>query len=839
MLRISTKKQIADIIPSLLTIHHKLRNQPADKVFSLLNDCQQAAIAIGECIERELPEDKEFIPRLERYCEQLYQISQGSICRSEEIRLLDSLLKYVRDGIGRIQGRYQIVFFPYKVSMWDSLESIWMAASEDVRCECKVVPIPYYSFDANRKEWIYHYEGADFPEEVPVTDYREYSLEKELPEVAYVHNPYDNNNYVTSVEPAYYSGELKKYVQKLVYVPYYATSGFISEEHKLLPVYQNMDYMVAQSADFMKECREFFYYPKLQLLGSPKFDRVIRMSEEGVEIPAEWREVLGGKKTLMLNTSINCFLHDGEIYLKKLRSLFEWIKGRTDVALIWRPHPLLVSTIQSMRPQLMEQFEALRSFFQEQKIGVFDATPDVTKTVSIADAYIGEAASSVINLFGAAGKPIFILNNYMYRMADKEEQRKFQIADFLCVNGKYWITSTNCNGIFTMEGDWEQIHYVTSVPGQPRWGMVWGSIVENGGKLYPSSAMNSELDCYNLATGEIETIGAAEDGENLYLGRVVSYREKLFYLPGKKRGILEYNTKTKEWKEHQAPVEALSSGIENQIYEYAYDGRAEGRYWWIDVTYANRILQFDMETGEYQIFEIGDKAFGYAGIEVEDGILYLAEIHTGYVVRFDSRTRETQVYEMPQEFQPHSGNTGRALTSGILINAGDYLVTVPGYADGMVKIDKKSGNTSLFIPDFWKDALTPANGFHPGVHGAACAAKLLDENTLLVQRTCDLAIAIVDVRTEDYTVTYPRFAEDDLSAMLKNQDGFEKKDKYQGFFCVESAWFSLEKFVDDLVNGRLEDVKKRQKEELQTMAVNLDGTCGKKTHEFLMSVLEA
>lgn len=41
--------------------------------------------------------------------------------------------------------KIKVAFFPYKISMWDSLESIWEAADRDESCECQVIPIPYYS----------------------------------------------------------------------------------------------------------------------------------------------------------------------------------------------------------------------------------------------------------------------------------------------------------------------------------------------------------------------------------------------------------------------------------------------------------------------------------------------------------------------------------------------------------------------------------------------------------------------------------------------------------------------------------------------------------------------
>lgn len=43
---------------------------------------------------------------------------------------------------------YKVVFMPYKASMWDSLESVWMAADKDERCEALVVPIHIMNWTA-------------------------------------------------------------------------------------------------------------------------------------------------------------------------------------------------------------------------------------------------------------------------------------------------------------------------------------------------------------------------------------------------------------------------------------------------------------------------------------------------------------------------------------------------------------------------------------------------------------------------------------------------------------------------------------------------------------------
>ena len=67
------------------------------------------------------------------------------------------------------------------------------------------------------------------------------------PDIIVIHNPYDDSNFVTSVDARYYSRNLKFYTDCLVYIPYYATSGGMAEMQSLCPAYVNVDYIVIQS----------------------------------------------------------------------------------------------------------------------------------------------------------------------------------------------------------------------------------------------------------------------------------------------------------------------------------------------------------------------------------------------------------------------------------------------------------------------------------------------------------------------------------------------------------------------------------------------------------------
>lgn len=839
-MRIFIKEQLMDLLQSMQELHLSLTLiKDKEQVIQILGDCQQAAIAIGEAVEENLPEDTLIVSFLERYCEEAFRLSEvrEEAFSEKNIVALDKLTNNIKSLLKEILPVYHVVFMPYKASMWDSLESIWLACKEDKRCECFVMPIPYFEFDSENKKWEYRYDGEEFPEEVPTIHYNDYSFQQNCPDVGYIHNPYDDHNWVTSIHPSFYSNKLKQYIRKLVYVPYYVTGGFISKEHLELPVYHNMDYMVVQSAYAKSFCRDMYYYDKILPLGSPKLDRVIRLCRECPAIPEQWKPLLNGKKILMLNTSIGCFLQDGEVYLKKIKYICEVIKNQDKVALIWRPHPLLEATIKSMRPYLLSEYNALKAYFVENEIGVLDETPDISRTVAISDGYIGEEGTSVINLFAAAGKPIFILNNYITGVFTEQDKRKVHITDMVKQEDKIWFTTNRYNALFYADGEAKQIRYAGCVKEQPKWQGAYPFLIEKGKDLLLSPDVADRPAIYETDSEKMELIGAERTEENMRYRKIVRYGNRIFYLPTVNDYIAELHIETGEWKYHSECIHELRRGIdtsEEVVFEYA----VYGDKMWISATYTNCVLQFHMEDGTYELYPIGSEQSGYSGIAADKEYLWLAQIQGGDIVRWNRHSEEMQVFYMPEGFRFWQSTTGRSLAHLYLIDMGQWLVTIPGFSNCMVKLDKTTGETSLLNEDFWKKAAEKGNGYHPEFFLSSEFGAKMSEETVIVQRNYDDAVAILHIEDETYEVFYPTLTEDDYAKLTEGEDGFEKAEKKSGFFRRESRIFSLEGFMDDLVHDRLKDVRVRQLEELSTLAANLDGSCGQKVHDFMLDVLE-
>ena len=302
------KKQAVDSLKLLGQAHDgikKMIEAGNDKAaLDLLSQCQECAIRLGEIIEAVEGENFVTIPLIEEYCELAYQIyekilNNGRVNANQVNKALRRSLVRVENSVkNEITERMEVVFLPYKASMWDSLESVWKAADEDPNCDAYVVPIPYYDKNPDGSFREEHYEGGEYPAYVPVTSYREYDFAMRKPDMIFIHNPYDDCNYVTSVAPEFYSENLKQYTEKLVYIPYFVL-GEVDPDHKeavekiahfcTAPGVIHADVVIVQSENMRKayidvltgaagENTRPYWEKKILGLGSPKMDKVLESS---------------------------------------------------------------------------------------------------------------------------------------------------------------------------------------------------------------------------------------------------------------------------------------------------------------------------------------------------------------------------------------------------------------------------------------------------------------------------------------------------------------------------------------------------------------------------------
>lgn len=444
-MRKQQKIQAEEMINLLSQAHDEIKKAIGvgenKEALALIVQCQDAAIQLGNFIEQNEGEACATIRILEHYCELLYQIFEG--IQHDRATNINRALKNLRKTLIQIENSIKneikvkkvLVFLPYKASMWDSLESVWRAAYEDPDCDAYVIPIPYYDKNPDGSFREMHYEGDLYPDYVPVTDYNSYNFEVQRPDMIFIHNPYDEWNYVTSVHPFFYSRNLKKYTDNLVYIPYFILGDAEPDDYDTIkqmehfctvPAVIHADKVIVQSekmrqiyinvlSETMGKDTRKIWENRILGLGSPKIDKVLNARKEDIVIPDEWLKVVkkpdgNYKKIIFYNTSVSALIKHEEKMLQKIRSVFEIFKENQDeITLLWRPHPLMQATIESMRPQLWQEYKEIVEQYKQESWGIYDDSADLDRAVVLSDAYYGDA-SSVVQLYKKTGKMIMMQN---------------------------------------------------------------------------------------------------------------------------------------------------------------------------------------------------------------------------------------------------------------------------------------------------------------------------------------------------------------------------------------------------------------------------------------------
>ena len=530
------KKSLLEIFQTMYEAHANIKEMIDKRDFEnvqiLLGDCQNTAIEIGTGIESSEGEGCVTIEYLEGYCEALYEIYiqlTDKYTGSKAQKILNKKLIRAENSVRNdIKIRYEVVFCPYKASMWDSLESVWKAASDDPDCDAYVVPIPYYDRDADYSLGKLHYEASLFPDYVPTVYYRTYNFEARRPDAIYIHNPYDDRNFVTSIDPRFYSRQLKRYTDCLVYIPYCvydepksATDPKTLEyfERYITPVMFHADWIIFQSENFSRtfiktvssrtNISESIWNTKILSLGSPKYDKA-SASIAGADMNEAWKNKIFSddgtkKKVIFYNTSLSMLLKYNEKMIDKISSVIAYFEQHQDnYLLLWRPHPLMEATIKAMRPDLWKRYQYIVEEYKRKDIGIYDDTPDYSVGFAVSDAYYGDF-SSLVQLYQASGK---MLLQQDVRVKDYCNSLDYVVSNNMYYDGEYiWATAMNYNGVYRIDPITFYAEYIGTFPNEDFNGYyLYFGIEEKNNKLYFCPYNAGSIGILDKKTLQISTV---------------------------------------------------------------------------------------------------------------------------------------------------------------------------------------------------------------------------------------------------------------------------------------------------------------------------------------------
>ena len=849
-MRKKQKQQAEELTAQMEQAHDLIRKYIEQKnnlsakqsAMQLLEDCQSGGISLGTLIEHTEGEGHPTVSLLEEYCELIYKIHEeladGKEANANKIYkpLRQKLIKISNSLKNDIKVRVEAVFLPYKASMWDSLESVWQAADADPDCDAYVMPIPYFDKNPDGSLGQMHYEAAQYPADVPITAYDTFDFGVHQPDMIFIHNPYDSINYVTSVHPFFYSDNLKRFTECLVYIPYYATAGGMNEAQSWCPGYENADYIVIQAEKYRRYFDADIPDKKFLVFGSPKFDSVIHKCQNPPEPPAEWKEKMRGRKVYFYNTSISGMLANTEAFLKKMWYVFDIFKGRNDACLLWRPHPLLESTFDSMRKEYKPIFDALKAAFINDNIGIYDETPDMEKTIALSDVYIGDSGTSVTSLFGMAGKPLFILNNFIHALPEKDDWRgeKVNLRFDIQRNDRYQLIHNRL--WFSENNDYHYKFYMDLGLGCYGGGYYLKAL-EIGNRIYvlPGNAQNLLI----IEDKKIRKIDfePAEMQGNCFGG--YWYNENyIFIFPVRYPKVIRFHIGTEkiDYIDEIQPFEVRN--IENEWRRGAI--RVFGNELIFASPEDNQFLFMDIDTLEIRKRSSGSLCnLGAYNIVPDDDDLWILPLNGMTITRWNPKTGERREYNgrLPEKFKavkwPYETECEERPFGNITFSKEgekETIVISPTWGNMFLSLDRETGEMTEWVTPFPMKDRVRTGYFRAGsMGGFLFQPRQSGKTDYRMWDFPERKLYRIDIDTKEYEEIGIEFDCEELKA---HEPGFMEESEWMQYCLRENAFNSLKDLLDDHITGNQFD-RKKQTEAFSRINADTEGTCGVRVYRFV------
>lgn len=836
------KTQVLDLLQTIIEGVLYVKDADAHNGLMVLEDCQNAVGMLEEIFREnianiELSSLTDELINCNNVALVIKELKMADKRCEDEARKFIEILNKIKNIIQAEKEKYEIVFLPYKASMWDSMESIWEAAAADDDCEVYVVPIPYYDRNADLSLGTMHYEGNEFAEKVTVTSYLDYDIENIHPDIIYIHNPYDASNYVTSVDPRYYSDKLKNYTDMLVYVPYFVSREMLLRNSSIVPAMINADRVIVQSekakqitldvlakhinAKSQRERESILKVvsDKLLPMGSPKFDGIINRQKENIELPMEWKEIIGDRKIILYNVSVAGLLVGNEDVLTKIKDVFAFMRDREDVVLWWRPHPLNKATCASMRSRLLEEYSELEAAYKSEKIGVYDDTADVSRAIVMADMYYG-TSSSLVELFSITGKPVVYQSNYALREVGRYDKRTSAYCYKCLLDGNdIWFMSGNFNGLFKYMKDRNETVYMGTVPNEDGLAEnLYQQIlkIDNSLWLIPSKAQ--ELAEYNIETGEFYKYRLPEEvlTKSQKYVEAYWYKDKIVMVSTGESGILIFDLKSKEMKVYNSFVNHLK--VIHPSFVFPNKGCLVRDRIYLITQYDNKIIEFDLKTKKYKIHSLEIAPDEFHGIR-HDGKNFIIVSSNG-LLRWDKKKLTQYKIEALEE--------EKSLFRDVVVHKDDmYILATVKNCIYKVK-GKKVEEIKLF--DDGESGWNCFNMFQ-------CENKLIMIFSKARENTRLIMIDMENGSLEEKDLMLPA----SVNEIKFTESVFERfrnanYNNAEWYPLWESNFVNLMKITDDLVSE--ETISKEQMEAYKAMYANVDGRAGVKIHEKIVEEIE-
>lgn len=350
----------------------------------------------------------------------------ADVCYFERLKELKALLEQgagaddVRafsDEIRKItRGKIHALFLTEEVSCWPSIESLFEAASQSSDYHATLVYTPFEHKNLLKNKDYYQVYRNDY--HLPVVRHDQYHLESDSPDVVFMIKPY------SSVPARYQPNAILSVIPRVVYVPYgmeitVDLVRFAFQHYLQLKAWRHCAY-----GSIVKDYAEKYGYccgENVVVWGHPKADQYLSPHKPSEEM----RRFINGRKAILWTPHhlVDLSKPGTGTWLIWGRQILEIALQNTDIAFIFRPHPMMMGALLNNGYLSGEEAKEIEERIAASDNILWDKNDSYVDAIRAADAIITDGTTFSVE-FLYTGKPILLTPRNMegfYAMKDMLE----------------------------------------------------------------------------------------------------------------------------------------------------------------------------------------------------------------------------------------------------------------------------------------------------------------------------------------------------------------------------------------------------------------------------------
>lgn len=382
--------------------------------------------------------------------------------------------------------------------------------------------------------------------------------------------------------------------------------------------------------------------------------------------------MIQGKKVIFYNTGVTSLLSGKEKHIEKIKWVFKIFQQHPEVVLWWRPHPLELSTVQSMLPDLEQSYRELRKWYEDENIGILDESADLNRAIAISDAYYGDW-SSITGLYRAIKKPVLYENDRVTSI-----QPATFLPGTLCVKDEsIWFIQLNSNKLVRVDRATYEAEEIISIPMELPYKhrMYNYHIIDIGNSLLLLLEKSKNIYEYEVNTGNFIVHPLKLENTEFHSEIVIERNGKLFMFPYVGGDVLEYDYRT--------DTEIIRSHMGFWNIKAAKCYEIVGNRIYMVGKGSNRIYQYDFINHSYVVRAIGDEENQYWGVKKVGKYFVLPHLEKKAVTLWEEENElVTELTDFPDFYSYYDKNAYLDMFE----NDGDLYI-FPLYANMILKIN--------------------------------------------------------------------------------------------------------------------------------------------------------